>query len=125
MAELGIGSLLTPDIVLVAACGWCGDILRPSTLLTHAWSCRARGGVARDGNNSTPLASTAAQAALCIQNSSLLYWVVSSVADIRIRVFLGLLDSDPLVKGMDPRIQIRIRTKKSWIRNTYCKKKVK
>jgi hypothetical protein len=52
--------------VLVAACGWCGDILRPSTLLTHAWGCRARGGgvddtVARDGNNNnnTPLASTA------------------------------------------------------------------
>ncbi len=89
MAELGIGSLLTPDIVLVAACGWCGDILRPSTLLTHAWSCRARGGVAdtvaTDGNNNnsnnTPLASTAAQAALCIQNSSWLYWVVSNVAD--------------------------------------------
>jgi hypothetical protein len=81
MAELGIGSLLTPDIVLVAACGWCGDILRPSTLLTHAWGCRARGGGvadarARDGNNNndnTPMASTAAQAALCIQNSSWLY----------------------------------------------------
>ncbi len=66
MAELGIGSLLTPDIVLLAACGWCGDILRPSTLLTHAWSCRARGGgaadtLATDGNNNsnTSLASTA------------------------------------------------------------------
>jgi hypothetical protein len=27
-------------------------------------------------------------------------------------------DPDPLVKGMDPRIQIRIHTKMSWIRNT-------
>jgi hypothetical protein len=66
MAELGIGSLLTPDIVLVAACGWCGDILRPSTLLTHAWSCRARGGGVADtlatdanNNNNKPLVSTA------------------------------------------------------------------
>jgi hypothetical protein len=25
---------------------------------------------------------------------------------------------DPLVKGMDPRIRIRIHTKISWIRNT-------
>ncbi len=27
-------------------------------------------------------------------------------------------DPDPLVRGMDPRIQIRIHTKMSWIRNT-------
>ncbi len=30
---------------------------------------------------------------------------------------LGLVDPDPLVRGMDPRIQIRIHTKMSWIRN--------
>ncbi len=45
----------------------------------------------------------------------------------RIHMFLGLLDPDPLVRGMDPdplvrgmdpRIQIRIHTKTSWIRNT-------
>jgi hypothetical protein len=31
-------------------------------------------------------------------------------------------DPDPFVRGMDPRIQIRIRihTKMSWIRNTAC-----
>jgi hypothetical protein len=28
------------------------------------------------------------------------------------------LDQDPLVRGMDPRIQIRIHIKISWIRNT-------
>jgi hypothetical protein len=37
-------------------------------------------------------------------------------------MFLGLLDPDPdpdsLVKGMDPRIQIRIHTKIAWIRDT-------
>jgi hypothetical protein len=27
-------------------------------------------------------------------------------------------DPDPLVRGMDPRIRIRIQTKMSWIRNT-------
>jgi hypothetical protein len=27
-------------------------------------------------------------------------------------------DPDPLVRGMDPRIQIRIHTKMPWIRNT-------
>ncbi len=27
-------------------------------------------------------------------------------------------DPDPLVRGMDPRIRIRIHTKMSWIRNT-------
>ncbi len=27
-------------------------------------------------------------------------------------------DLDPLVRGMDPRIRIRIHTKMSWIRNT-------
>jgi hypothetical protein len=27
-------------------------------------------------------------------------------------------DPDPLVRGMDPRIQIRIHTEMSWIRNT-------
>ncbi len=39
---------------------------------------------------------------------------------IRIHMFLGLLDPDPLVRGMDPWIQIRIRihTKMSWICNT-------
>jgi hypothetical protein len=39
-------------------------------------------------------------------------------SDRRIRTFLGLLDPDPLVRGMDPRILIRIHTKMSWIRNT-------
>ncbi len=29
-------------------------------------------------------------------------------------------DPDPLVRGMDPRIRIRIHTKMSWIRNTAC-----
>jgi hypothetical protein len=29
-------------------------------------------------------------------------------------------DPDPLVRGMDPRIRIRIHTKMSWIRNTDC-----
>jgi hypothetical protein len=29
---------------------------------------------------------------------------------------------DPLVRGMDPRIQIRIHTKMSWIRNTEVHK---
>jgi hypothetical protein len=58
---------------------------------------------------------------------------MASVLLIRIRIrghmFLGLLDPDPLVRGMDPdplvrgidpRIQIRIRihTKMSWICNT-------
>ncbi len=28
------------------------------------------------------------------------------------------LDPDPFVRGMDPRIRIRIHTKMSWIRNT-------
>jgi hypothetical protein len=28
--------------------------------------------------------------------------------------------ADPLVRGMGPRIQIRIRTKISWFRNTDC-----
>ncbi len=42
----------------------------------------------------------------------------------RIRMFLGLLDpdphldTDPLVRRTDPRIQIRIHLKMSWIRNT-------
>ncbi len=57
---------------------------------------------------------------------------------LRIRLFLGLLDPDqlvrgmdqdpdqdpdPLVRGMDPRIQIRVRihTKMLWIRNTASK----
>jgi hypothetical protein len=33
-------------------------------------------------------------------------------------------DPDPLVKGMDPRIRIRIHTKMSWIRNAaeHCTK---
>ncbi len=36
--------------------------------------------------------------------------------------FVGILkvndeNPDPLVKGMDPRIRIRIHTKMSWIRN--------
>jgi hypothetical protein len=30
-------------------------------------------------------------------------------------------DPDTLVRGMDPRIQIRIHTKMSWIRNTCLK----
>ncbi len=34
----------------------------------------------------------------------------------QINMFLGLPDPDPLVRGMDPRIQIH--TKMSWIRNT-------
>jgi hypothetical protein len=38
---------------------------------------------------------------------------------IRIHMFLGLPDPDPLVRGMDPRI--RIHTKMSWIRNTTTK----
>jgi hypothetical protein len=29
-------------------------------------------------------------------------------------------DPDPLVRDMDPRIQIRIHTKMAWIRNTDC-----
>ncbi len=33
------------------------------------------------------------------------------------------LDPDPLVRGMDPRIRIRIHTKMSWVRNTVLKKK--
>jgi hypothetical protein len=37
----------------------------------------------------------------------------------RIRMFLSLLDPDPLVRGMDPQIRIRIHTKMSWIRNTW------
>jgi hypothetical protein len=32
---------------------------------------------------------------------------------------------DPLVRGMDPRIRIQIRTKISWIRNTDRKKNKK
>ncbi len=36
----------------------------------------------------------------------------------RIHMFLGLPDPDPLVRGMDPRIRIRIHPKISWIRNT-------
>jgi hypothetical protein len=42
----------------------------------------------------------------------------------RIHMFLGLLDpnSDPLVRGMDPRI--RIHSKMSWIRNTAANKYV-
>jgi hypothetical protein len=52
LAELGIGSLLTPDIVLLAACGWCGDMLTPSTMFTHAGTCAA----AKDGKNKTHLA---------------------------------------------------------------------
>jgi hypothetical protein len=31
---------------------------------------------------------------------------------------IRIQDPDPLVRGMDPRIQIRIHTKMSWIRNT-------
>jgi hypothetical protein len=30
----------------------------------------------------------------------------------------GSADPDPLVRGMDPRIRIRIHVKMSWIRNT-------
>ncbi len=58
-----------------------------------------------------------------------------SVLWIRIHMFLGLpdadplvrgmdpepdpaLDPDPLVRGMDPRMRIRTRPKMSWIRNT-------
>jgi hypothetical protein len=39
---------------------------------------------------------------------------------LRIRMFLDLLDPDPLGRSLDPRIQIRIRihTKMIWIRNT-------
>jgi hypothetical protein len=29
-------------------------------------------------------------------------------------------DQDPLVRGMDPRIRIRIYTNISWVRNTVC-----
>ncbi len=36
----------------------------------------------------------------------------------RIRIQDPDLIPDPLVRGMDPRIQIRIHTKMSWIRNT-------
>jgi hypothetical protein len=31
---------------------------------------------------------------------------------------IRIQDPDPLVRGMDPRIQIRIHTKMSWIRST-------
>ncbi len=31
---------------------------------------------------------------------------------------IGIQDPDPLVRGMDPRIRIRIHPKMSWIRNT-------
>ncbi len=34
------------------------------------------------------------------------------------KFFFGWQLEDPLVRGMDPRIRIRIRTKISWIRNT-------
>jgi hypothetical protein len=53
--------------------------------------------------------------------------IVKTVLWIPIRMFFGLLDPDPLVRGpgpdtfvrgMDPQIRIRIRTKMSWIRNT-------
>jgi len=33
---------------------------------------------------------------------------------------IRIQDPDPLVRGMDPRIRIRIHTKMSWIRNTDC-----
>ena len=33
-------------------------------------------------------------------------------------------DPDPLVRGMDPRVRIRIHTKMSWIRNTASQNKI-
>ncbi len=42
---------------------------------------------------------------------------------IRINMFLGLRDphSDPLVRGTDPKIRIRIRTQMTGVRNTNRK----
>ncbi len=49
--------------------------------------------------------------------------IEKTVLQIRILMFLGLLDPDPLVRGTDPVVRgmdprIRIRTKMSWIRST-------
>ncbi len=40
------------------------------------------------------------------------------VNDENSRTLVPNPESDPLVRGMDPRIRIRIHTKMSWIRNT-------
>jgi hypothetical protein len=42
------------------------------------------------------------------------------VNDENSRIRIQDPDPDPLVRGMDPRIQIRIHPKMSWIRNTGC-----
>ncbi len=43
------------------------------------------------------------------------------VNDENSRIRIQDPDPDPLVKGMDPRIRIRIHPKMSWIRNTAFK----
>jgi hypothetical protein len=47
-------------------------------------------------------------------------WHLGKVNDENSRIRIRIRDPDPLVRGMDPRIQIRIRIhpKISWIRNT-------
>jgi hypothetical protein len=45
------------------------------------------------------------------------------VNDENSRILIQDPDPDPLVRGIDPRIQIRIHPKMSWIRNTGSMKK--
>ncbi len=55
-------------------------------------------------------------------NKKLVFDGILKVSDENSRIQIQDPDSDPnpdpLVRGMDPRIQIRIHTKMSWIRNT-------
>ncbi len=48
---------------------------------------------------------------------------ILKVNDENSRIRIQDADPDPLVRGMDPRIRIRIHPKMSWIRNTGDKHK--
>jgi hypothetical protein len=48
--------------------------------------------------------------------TKIVFVVILKVNDEKGRI--RIQDPDPLVRGMDPRIRIRINSKMSWIRNT-------
>ena len=53
---------------------------------------------------------------ICVKN--LFFAGILKVNDENSRIRIQDPDPDPLVRGMDPRIRIRIHPKMSWIRNT-------
>jgi hypothetical protein len=52
------------------------------------------------------------------KQKKLCFAVILKVNDENSRIRIQAPDPDPLVRSMDPRIQIRIHPKMSWIRNT-------